>query len=35
MDRPGPLTDYEKYLRTPELLALQKPAASLSRTMRA
>jgi len=30
MDRSGPLTDYELYIRTEELLALQKPAASLS-----
>ncbi|HZS38592.1 MAG TPA: tryptophan 2,3-dioxygenase family protein [Polyangia bacterium] len=30
MERSGPLTDYEKYLRTEELLALQKPAAALS-----
>src|SRR5579871_6229357 len=29
MSRPG-LTDYEKYIRTDELLALQKPAAELS-----
>src|SRR5439155_23906377 len=26
----GPLTDYEKYIRTPELLALQKPAERLA-----
>ena len=26
----GPLTDYEKYIRTEELLALQKPAESLT-----
>jgi tryptophan 2,3-dioxygenase len=26
----GPLTDYEKYIRTDELLALQKPAGALS-----
>ncbi len=30
MSRPGPLTDYEKYIRTEELLALQKPAAELT-----
>lgn len=27
---PRPLTDYEKYIRTDELLALQKPAANLT-----
>lgn len=27
---PRPLTDYEKYIRTDELLALQKPAATLA-----
>lgn len=27
---PGPLTDYEKYIRTEELLGLQKPAEELS-----
>src|SRR5260221_2923473 len=26
----APLTDYEKYIRTEELLALQKPAADLT-----
>ena len=30
MSRSGPLTDYEKYIRTEELLALQKPAAQLT-----
>src|SRR5689334_5781820 len=30
MGRPGPLTDYEKYIRTEELLALQKPPDVLS-----
>ena len=29
-----PLTDYEKYIRTEELLALQKPADTLSWTGR-
>src|SRR5689334_12091240 len=30
MSRSGPLTDYEKYIRTEELLALQKPADALT-----
>ena len=30
MSRSGPLTDYEKYIRTEELLSLQKPAAQLT-----
>jgi tryptophan 2,3-dioxygenase len=30
MSRPGPLTDYEKYIRTDELLSLQKPGAELT-----
>jgi len=30
MSRSAPITEYEKYLRVPELLALQKPAADLS-----
>jgi tryptophan 2,3-dioxygenase len=30
MSRSGPLTDYEKYIRTEELLALQKEPAKLS-----
>lgn len=30
MSRATPITEYEKYLRVPELLALQKPAAELS-----